>query len=653
LPDDSRAVTALAQFKEALEAFHRGDLDRARAVAERGVEQSPTPDLEHLVGLIHCRQGNAGAGVDWLRRASESDPANIGFKVMLARALIDLGRPAEALTVADTPAGTSPAELALLHARAEAADAVGDVQAAIDAWGGVCRAGVGNWRAWASYGGALAAAERWGQAETALRKAAELEPTDATVRRSLAVALARRGRQNEAADELLKWSEEGSADAHGRVLLAHLLADLGREGEAMVLFNRVLQDATGQPFEESGKGLVEAAISGDGQVDLPLLRAIARLMERTNRIEALRKLLGDAEAAGLKREQLAHSAAALALRDGEPEEARRLLENDRPFSDPLRAHRLMAKIADALDDPATAFAEAQQMNLAVDDHDRWLQRGRRYIETVRAVAEAVTPEWGARLKPLKPPQRGSPAFLVGFPRSGTTLLDTFLMGHPDTLVLEEAPMITEAQRQLGERADLADLSPGELEGARDAYFAALDRYVPEGFGGLVVDKLPLNMLAARFIHSLFPDAKFIFAQRHPCDSIISCLMQPFELTEPMACFLALETAADFYDAAMTLWTRCNAALPVNVHKLAYEDLVADPDATLRPLVDFLGLDWREQLLDHRATARARGVISTPSYDQVVQPINTRSSGRWRRYRKQLQPVLPVLLPWAERLGYAR
>jgi hypothetical protein len=119
----------------------------------------------------------------------------------------------------------------------------------------------------------------------------------------------------------------------------------------------------------------------------------------------------------------------------------------------------------------------------------------------------------------------------------------------------------------------------------------------------------------------------------------------------MACFLKLDTAADFYDAAMTLWTRCEQLFRLNVHRIVYEELVADPEKTLRPVVDYLGLDWHEDLLDHRATAKARGVISTPSYDQVVQPINTRASGRWRRYEEQLKPVLPILLPWAERLGY--
>jgi len=79
--------------------------------------------------------------------------------------------------------------------------------------------------------------------------------------------------------------------------------------------------------------------------------------------------------------------------------------------------------------------------------------------------------------------------------------------------------------------------------------------------------------------------------------------------------------------------------------------VVDPEAVLRPAIEFLGLDWRAKLLDHRATAKARGRINTPSYNQVIQPLNRAPSGRWRRYKKQLEPVLPVLLPWAKRLGY--
>jgi hypothetical protein len=129
-------------------------------------------------------------------------------------------------------------------------------------------------------------------------------------------------------------------------------------------------------------------------------------------------------------------------------------------------------------------------------------------------------------------------------------------------------------------------------------------------------------------------------------------MQGFALNDPMACFLEIGRAASFYDAAMSVWTRSRENLGLNCHTVVYEELIADPEAALRPAIAFLGLEWRQELLDHRATALTRGRISTPSYSQVTQPLTLAAAGRWKRYEKQLAPVLPVLLPWAERLGYS-
>ena len=128
-------------------------------------------------------------------------------------------------------------------------------------------------------------------------------------------------------------------------------------------------------------------------------------------------------------------------------------------------------------------------------------------------------------------------------------------------------------------------------------------------------------------------------------------MQSFTLNDAMACFLTIEGSAELYDAAMGMFTASRTALPVRVHSLVYEQLVADPEDELHPLIDFLELEWRPELLDHRKTARARGAIITPSYDQVVQPLSKAPSGRWRRYEQQMAPALPLLLPWADRLGY--
>ena len=93
-------------------------------------------------------------------------------------------------------------------------------------------------------------------------------------------------------------------------------------------------------------------------------------------------------------------------------------------------------------------------------------------------------------------------------------------------------------------------------------------------------------------------------------------------------------------------------LKAPVHQLVYERLIEDQDRELRPLLEFLGLEWDERLLDHQSTANQRGHIKTASYAQVGEPIYRRAAGRWERYREQLAPVLPILAPWVEKMGYS-
>jgi hypothetical protein len=177
----------------------------------------------------------------------------------------------------------------------------------------------------------------------------------------------------------------------------------------------------------------------------------------------------------------------------------------------------------------------------------------------------------------------------------------------------------------------------------------LSERVEDGFAGIVIDKFPLDMAAAPLIQAMFPGAPIIFAQRHPCDVVLSGFMQKFGLVN----FNSIEDAADYYDAMMSIWTASRETMDLNVQTVVYEDLINDPEPVLRLVVDFLELEWDKDLLDHQRTARGRGTISTPSYDQVTEPLSSRFVGRWRRYERQLAPVLPLLVPWAERLGYKR
>ena len=128
-------------------------------------------------------------------------------------------------------------------------------------------------------------------------------------------------------------------------------------------------------------------------------------------------------------------------------------------------------------------------------------------------------------------------------------------------------------------------------------------------------------------------------------------MRTFKINSAMANFLDLEDAARLYDKVMTLWRRYQTVLPLEVHSLRYESLIESFEETLTPLFDFLGVGWDDGVHAYAETAHRRGMINTPSYNQVTQPLYTRSRGRWERYRDQMRAVLPVLLPWAERFGY--
>jgi hypothetical protein len=187
----------------------------------------------------------------------------------------------------------------------------------------------------------------------------------------------------------------------------------------------------------------------------------------------------------------------------------------------------------------------------------------------------------------------------------------------------------------------------KLKQARAIYFDRLAEHIGPDFAGLAIDKFPLDMASAPLIQAMFPGAPMLFVRRHPCDVVLSGFMQSFGLVN----FSDITDAAEYYDALMHIWTASRETMGLNVHDVVYEELVSDPEAALRPLIAFLGLEWDERVLDHQRTAKERGTIVTPSYDQVTEPVTARASGRWKRYGEQLEPVLPILLPWAERLGY--
>jgi len=250
----------------------------------------------------------------------------------------------------------------------------------------------------------------------------------------------------------------------------------------------------------------------------------------------------------------------------------------------------------------------------------------------------------------------SPTFIVGFPRSGTTLLDTILRSNSKIDVVEEKGMLSATKSFLkknGHNVLAGELIPSQLNlEAQKIYRREFNKHIDTTSADKVyIDKLPLNLLQAPLIHQLYPDAKFILALRHPMDTILSCWMQNFKLNAPMANMVDLSRIVDFYCIAMETFKICRAYYNFNVHEIRYEDLINNFQKESEAVVQFLNLQWEPEMENYQDTALKRGKINTPSYSQVVQPIYKDAEYRWLNYRKYLEQYLEQVKPWISEFRY--
>lgn len=432
-------------------------------------------------------------------------------------------------------------------------------------------------------------------------------------------------------------------------------------------------DSDPEPPPERLRRLARAALAqGDREAGLAAYREVlgfdpgdadahaqlAHTLEQTHDLDAAR---AHAEAALAADAQVAVARIALArilLRQGDlagaESTALRLTQaEDVSDNDRAVAWGLVGDARDLSDDASGAFEAFAQANRIVLDRNRALRddAGQLFHPAgVRAmtafVASTDVTTW-RRPTAFRSP---APAFLIGFPRSGTTLLDQILSSHPLVTCLEEKDYLAQALHEVFKRpeqlAGMGALSDHQIEIIRAAYW----RHAGVPSADVVVDKMPLNTVILPLIRAVFPDARIIFALRDPRDVILSCYQQRFGINVAMAQLLELETAAAYYDAVMTLRDLCEERLDVAMHTVRYHDVVADLEGQARALSAHLEIPFDPAMLDYRRTALNRN-INTPSARQVIQPIYDRSVGRWRRYAAQLAPVRPILDRWAVRFGY--
>jgi tetratricopeptide (TPR) repeat protein len=280
-----------------------------------------------------------------------------------------------------------------------------------------------------------------------------------------------------------------------------------------------------------------------------------------------------------------------------------------------------------------------------------------YLRWLAELFEEARPaDWAAAVSgPMQEP--GLPVkhvFMVGFPRSGTTLLEQVLDSHSAVVTSGERETLDEGARELlgtpGDVGRLARLGGAGLRRHRRIYWERVRGHGIDVAGRVFIDKQPFNTLKLPLIVKLFPAAKIVFSVRDPRDVVLSCFRRRFRMSAPNYQLLTLEGAARLYDATMRLADLYRAKLPLDLVELRHEDLVDDFEGQVRAACDFLGLGWEDSMRDFAARARTQG-ITTPSSVQVMRGLNREGIGHWRRYRDQMAPVLPILQPWVQRFGY--
>jgi tetratricopeptide (TPR) repeat protein len=246
------------------------------------------------------------------------------------------------------------------------------------------------------------------------------------------------------------------------------------------------------------------------------------------------------------------------------------------------------------------------------------------------------------------------AFLVGFPRSGTTLLERVLAVHPGVATLSEVDHLAEVGR--GFMADakgldsLAQLTPPLADAARETYWRRVAATLSGNISGkVVIDKLPLHITALPVINKLFPRARILFAVRDPRDVVFSCFRRRFQINSAMFEFLDINDAATYYDSVMALASTFRAKLPLTVREVRHETMVQNFEPEIREALVFLGLDW-DPAVEHFAE-RLPVDAQTPSDVQLARGLNSDGVGQWRRYAQHITGVLPILEKWVTEFGY--
>ncbi len=486
-------------------------------------------------------------------------------------------------------------------------------------------------------------AGRLDQARQLYEKVLRASPRDVGALYGLAELLGRLSRTQQAIELLRRAIDVQDRHADLHVLLSYLLMQAGDVEGARQSARRAIKL---DPDKEAGYRMLADCHHRMHQLD----EAIAA---------AAKALSVDPDSANAE-----IFLASLQLQKGDLAEARRRLEGvlKRDLHQDL-VHRALTELGFVLDklgeyDAAFEAFEKAGAESAARPEAKVIDRRVSFdlVDDYKAVAtKELLSKW---TRETVDDGRPGPFFLVGFPRSGTTLTEQIMAAHPEVITGDEKAILRATKSEMATWFSednvpgiLAQLDRDDIARIRSTYWKHAESIMSMSLAGKTfVDKLPLNIVDLPLINVVFPDARIIVALRDPRDVCLSCFMQRFGLNTAMINFLAWEQTAAYYAKVMDLWLHLRDIITLDFIEVRYEDTVEDFENQARRLLDFLGVPWDERVLNFHEHARKR-FVSTPSFTAVSEPVHRRAAGRWRNYATQMQRIGHTLAPFITAFGY--
>lgn len=658
----TKAERLARSLNQAMDCHRRGQLAEAERTYRQILRRAPGhADALHLCGMAVFQQGDAARGAAMVEQAVARMPHNGAYRYTLGEIRRSQGRLEAALRCYDAALERDRGLVNAYYQRGNTLMALERYGEAVEAFRRALELRPNDAEALNNVGNALAAAGEPDAAVDSYRAAAEASPQDAGIWANLGHALLARGRYGDAEAALRAALERAPAMLPSAVSLARLLSETGRPGDAVALLQEQarLHEADAKALCEVGQALIalEAYASAEALLRGVLARApgdpdamagCAICLQHTGRFD---------EAAQLHQEVIAV----------QPDVggAHYALSNNRAFQpDDTYLARLRKQVEDQALDAHTRvqlfFALGRFEETRGDEEAAFAayREGNRLHARAHPFEEAAFREHFTRIQSVFDEDffrlhQGMgldtelPVFVLGMPRSGTTLVEQIISAHPQAFGAGELSDFRRMGRTLPDELGSTEgfpecarkLSPTSAAALAQRYLQGLRQRAPQALR--VTDKLPFNFAWLGLIAVLFPRAKVIHVRREPADTCLSCYFQLFDEGMRFAYDqTGLGHAYRIYDALMAHWRQ---VLPLQVLDVDYERVVADQEAQSRRIIDFIGLPWDAQCLQfHRAE---RGV-RTASFWQVRQPLYRSSVGRWQAYSHHLGPLMEALGPLA-------